>query len=111
MLDPLTAIRVTSAIAALPKADLHVHAESYPRLDRVLARRDGRAAYDWHAAVIRLMAEQPPGMARLARMNGDLHTAPLEALDAEPEWFIARLEDVLLEAAVDGAVLAEVRFG
>ncbi len=38
-LDPL--------IAVLPKADLHIHAEASARLDRVLARGEGRAAHDW----------------------------------------------------------------
>ncbi|MFI5272008.1 MAG: hypothetical protein ACHQ4H_03115 [Ktedonobacterales bacterium] len=45
-LDPFAAIAVDPVVAALPKAELHVHQEWSPRLDRVLARRAGRAAYD-----------------------------------------------------------------
>ena len=44
---PLAGLRPPLLIAALPKADLHVHQEWSMRLDRVLARREGRAPYDW----------------------------------------------------------------
>ncbi len=33
------------------------------------------------------------------------------ASDAEPENFVARVEDLLEEAVTDGAVLVEARFG
>jgi len=42
-LDPLAAIPSDPAIAALPKADLHIHQEWSPRLDRVRTRRELRA--------------------------------------------------------------------
>lgn len=107
-IEPLTAYPADPLIAALPKADLHVHQEWMPRLDRVLARRDGRAPYDWPGWVRRMMAETPPGMTRLGQLAGTLRLPP-EA-DADPEDFIARVEDLLDEAA-DGAWLVEVRFG
>ncbi|HEV8192955.1 MAG TPA: hypothetical protein VGP82_15930 [Ktedonobacterales bacterium] len=48
-------------------------------------------------------------MPRLERLS-EIFTASIEA-DAEPENFVVRLEDILKEAAADGAVLVEVRFG
>ena len=39
-LDPLGEVEIPAEIASLPKADLHLHQEWSPRLDRVLARRE-----------------------------------------------------------------------
>jgi adenosine deaminase len=108
-LKPLTEIQPDPHIAALPKADLHFHQEWSPRLDRVLARREGRPAYDWRGWAERLMAATPPGMPRL-RCLASVFPAAREA-DAGPENFVARVEDLLDEAAADGTVLVEVRFG
>jgi hypothetical protein len=108
-LVPLGDVPVGPVVAALPKADLHIHQEWSPRLERVLARREGRAAYDWRGWAARLIAETPPGMPRLARL-GEVQPAPPEA-EAVPEHFVARLADLLEEAARDGAVLVEVRTG
>ena len=36
MIQPLAEIPIDAEIAALPKADLHVHAEAAPRLARVI---------------------------------------------------------------------------
>ncbi|MGF1935518.1 MAG: hypothetical protein RM347_014200 [Nostoc sp. ChiQUE02] len=41
---PLAEIEPNPVIAALPKADLHIHQEWSQRLDRVLARREGRTS-------------------------------------------------------------------
>ncbi len=106
---PLAAVRSDPRIAALPKADLHIHQEWSPRLDRVLAQRVGQSPYDWQGWAARLMVETPPGMPRL-RVLASVFPAPQEA-DAVDENFIARVEDLLEEAAADGAVLVEVRFG
>ena len=38
-LHPLDEVAIDPVIAALPKADIHLHQEWSPRLDRVLARR------------------------------------------------------------------------
>jgi adenosine deaminase len=108
-LDPLAAIPSDPAITALPKADLHLHQEWSPRLDRVLARREGRPAYDWRGWAESLMRETPPGMPRLARLSR-VFPAPPEA-DADPANVTARLEDLLEEAAAAGAVYVEPRFG
>lgn len=67
-IEPLSAVPVDPVVAALPKADLHIHQEWGGRLDRVLARREGRPSYDWRAWAERLMRDTPPGAARLARL-------------------------------------------
>jgi adenosine deaminase len=108
-LDPLGDIPIPSEIAALPKADLHLHQQWSPRLDRVLARREGRTAYDWRSWARRLMEETPPGAARLKRL-GEIEPTPPGSYDSA-ENFVAWVQDALDEAAVDGAVLVEVRFG
>jgi adenosine deaminase len=108
-LAPLDEIGIDPWIAALPKADLHVHQEQSPRLDRVLARGQGRPPYDWRGWAERLMAENAPGAARLQHI-GVILPDTLEA-DAADATFIARVADLLEEAAADQAVLVEVRFG
>ncbi len=109
MIQPLADIPITPAIAALPKADLHVHAEAEPRLARVIARRAGEQVPDMRDAV-RALLDAPPGMPRLIKMA--IPPQPeTEALDAVPENFIARVADLLEEGAADGAILVEVRFG
>jgi adenosine deaminase len=109
ILAPLGDIPPDPVVAALPKVDLHVHQEGSMRLDRVLARREGRAPYDWRRWAARLMDANPPGEPRLRQIAS---VQPVSAeLDAPPENFIARVEDLLEEAAADGAVLVEMRFG
>lgn len=108
-LRPLDSIPVTPLVAALPKADLHVHQEWSPRLDRVLASRAGRAPFDWRAWAAQLMNEYPPGAPRL-RHIGSIQPVDPE-LDAVDENFVARVEDLLEEAAAGGAILVELRFG
>ena len=109
LLDPLGAIDIDPLVAALSKADLHVHQEWSPRLDRVLARQVGRAPYDWRRWARELMTGAAPGMPRL-ELLAKVFPASLEA-DTKPEHFAARLEDLLEEGAADGAVLVELRFG
>ncbi|MBN4004484.1 hypothetical protein [Nostoc sp. LPT] len=106
---PLAEIESNPIIAALPKADLHIHQEWSPRLDRVLARREGRTSYNWRHWAEQLMTETPPGMPRLQQL-GRIFPAARDA-DAEAENFVAWIEDLLDEAAADGAILVEVRFG
>lgn len=108
LLDPLADIVIDPWIAALPKADLHIHAEAGPRLDRVLARRQGKEPPDMRDAV-RALFDAPPGMPRLIQMA--VLRPDIDALDAVPENFIARVMNVLEEEAADGAILVEVRFG
>jgi adenosine deaminase len=108
-LDPLGDLPIPAEIAALRKADLHLHQQWSPRLDRVLARREGRPAYDWRTWARRVMAETPPGTARLRRL-GEIEPTPPGSYDSA-EHFVAWVEDALEEAAADGAVLVEERFG
>jgi adenosine deaminase len=108
-LDPLGDVEIPAEIASLPKADLHLHQEWSPRLDRVLARSEGRPAYDWRSWARRVMEETPPGIARLQRL-GEIVPTPLESYE-HAENFVAWVEDALEAAAVDEAVLVEVRCG
>jgi adenosine deaminase len=100
-------------IAQLPKADLHLHAETDGRVERILARREGRSAFDWVTWGRHLQRETPPGFARLeAWMAHQALPAELvESLDARSDVFVERVADVIREAAADGAILVEVRFG
>jgi adenosine deaminase len=111
-IGPLSEVPVDPLVAALPKADLHVHQEWAPRLDRVLARREGRPPFDWRAHARLHLAETPPGMDRLGRIfELDASLSLSGAPQGDPETAIAVWEDVLEEGAADGAILVEVRFG
>ena len=68
-LDPLADIPIPAEIARLPKADIHIHPEWSPRLDRVLAKRQGRKPYDWRAWARRLMKSEAPGGDRLQHLS------------------------------------------
>src|SRR6266581_4875869 len=102
--EPLVELSIPPLIAALPKADLHLHAEADARLDRVLAQRAGRCPYDWRNWAQQLLVEVPPGMPRLARMGADRRAdaAFVETLDADPDLFVMRIVDILEEGAADG---------
>ncbi|MDP9352878.1 MAG: hypothetical protein M3P51_15260, partial [Chloroflexota bacterium] len=67
-IGPLAEVQVDALVATLPKADLHVHQEWAPRLDRVLAPREGREPFDWRTHARRHLTEMPPGMDRLGRI-------------------------------------------
>jgi hypothetical protein len=111
-ISPLAPISVDPVVAALPKADLHLHQEAAARLERLAARRQGRPPFDRRGWAVQLMAEQPPGLGRLDGIyepDDGLDLAGIEPGD--PEIFVARVTDILEEAAADGAVLVEVRFG
>jgi adenosine deaminase len=112
-LDVLAEIPTPDWVMALPKADLHLHADADGHVDQVLARRTGRPPYDWRAWARHMREEIQPGMARLRHWRST-HCFPedqLEALDTDDEMFIARVVDILEPAAADRAILAEVRFG
>lgn len=108
-IDPLAELSPGPEIAALPKADLHIHQEWAPRLDRVLARREDRKSYDWRGWAREMLMGTPPGVARLRRL-GEISPAPQD-LYADHDYFVAWIEDLLEEAANDGAALVEVRCG
>ncbi len=110
--DPLARLDVGPQIAALPKADLHLHQETRARQERIAARRAGRVPYDWRRWARRVWDEVPAGMPRLEAIfepDSTLDLGP-ESLN-RPDGIVGRLADTLEEAAADGAVLVEVRFG
>jgi adenosine deaminase len=100
-------------VGALPKADLHLHAETDGRVDRLLARREGRAAFDWAAWGRQLQRDTPPGFRRLEAWwaHTALPSKIVDSLDAQADVFVERIVDAIREGAADGAVLVEVRFG
>lgn len=98
-------------VARLPKADLHIHAETSPRLERMVARQEGRVPYDWQAERDHLTTMVPAGVARLEMLSGRFPAAQFEPLDLVPENQVQRIVDLLIEEALAGAILVEVRFG
>lgn len=108
-IDPLADIPIPAHIAEIPKADIHIHAEWSPRLDRVMARRDNRQPYDWRTWAKHLMDTEAPGSDRLRHISEPF--PHLVEADKDPQNFIARVIDILEEAANDGAILVEIRFG
>lgn len=101
-------VKIDPMTAALPKADIHVHQEWSPRLDRVLSRREDRAPYDWRAWVSELIRTEAAGEARLRHLSMTFPAPPEADTDAN---FVARIADLLEEAAQCGAWLVEVRLG
>ena len=97
-------------IRAVPKADLHLHQEMWPRLERLAASRAGRTPFDWRAEHPRV-ANVPPGVARLEAIYEPDRTLDLAGAPDDAEDFVARVAETIREAAEGGAVLVEVRFG
>lgn len=112
-LAPLADVERTPAVAELPKADTHVHAESGARLEQVFAERTGRPGTDWPAKARELMRSLPPGAARLETWSPDVPypRSRVDEVDGNPGYLEARIQRVLAEAAADGAILVEVMFG
>jgi hypothetical protein len=110
---PLADVEIPAWVAALPKADVHVHAEGAERLEGVLAREHGLPPRDRRRWAAHLLSAVPPGMPRLLAIGGDrrFDRELVDRLDAQPGYFIARLADLLEESAADGAILVEVIFG
>src|SRR6478672_797806 len=109
-LGPFDPPPADAALAALPKADLHLHQEVKARLDRIAAARQGQAPFDWRGAAARLGAV-PPGMARLDAIYAPEADLDLAAAPDDADNFVARVAATLTEGAADGAVLVEIRFG
>ena len=111
-LEPLENVEITPAVASVPKADLHLHQEVFPRLDRIVARQQRRAPYPWGAWAREVMATVPAGPRRLdAIYQYDHELGAHRSLDSHSHLFISRVADILEEAAADGAIYVEVRFG
>ena len=112
-IPPLAEVEIPPAVAALPKADVHVHAESGARLEQVIAQQTGRPGIDWRTKARELMRDLPPGMARLETWVAGLPYSRswVDEVDRSPGYLEARIGRVLVEAAADGALLVEVMFG
>src|SRR5712692_6261739 len=112
MNEPLVDVSATPEVAALAKADLHLHQEVFPRLERIVAHRQGREPYAWQAWARHVMTTVRAGPGRLDAIYRPDQTLHVDrSLDHDPELFITRVADILAEAAADGAVYVEVRFG
>jgi adenosine deaminase len=110
--DALADVALDPGVAAVPKADLHLHQEAWPRLARAVSRRTGEADLDWRSNARRVMAECPPGFGRLRAILAPASTLAAElAAEATRQNFATMIEEILAEGAADGAVLVEVRFG
>lgn len=72
----------TTAIIALPKADIHLHAETRARVDRLISRREDRLPYDWQANIRHLM-RMPAGISRLEAIKGGLEVKELDRIAQE----------------------------
>src|SRR5712692_8315330 len=111
-LEPLIDVAASPVVAALPKADLHLHKEVFPRLERIVARQQGREPYAWHTWARHVMDTVAAGPGRLQAIYRPDQTLGVDrTLDNDPELFITRVADILAEAAADGAIYVEVRFG
>ncbi len=111
-LDPFDTAPIDPAIAVLPKADLHIHQEEVARLERVVARREGRAPYDFRSWARRLVVETPPDVGRINGVYASDKLVTLGHVPADsPEYVRAKMVDLFEEEAADGAVLVEVTFG
>lgn len=113
MIEPFADVEIGPAVAALPKADIHLHSEAGPRLEQVIAERSGAPVTDWRAHARELMRNVPLGMPRLETWGPDLPLprATVDELDRPPDNFKARVTHILVEAATDGVVLVEILFG
>jgi hypothetical protein len=106
--DPSSTISIEerSRIAALPKADLHLHQEAHRCLDRIFARREGRPPFDWSAWRRQVRETVPAGPERL-RLIGSVKPVPLD--DEDDELFVARLAELLEYEGAAGAHYVEIR--
>ena len=113
VLSPLADVPIPAQIAALPKADIHIHAETAARLEQILAAQRGQPPIDHRPWIADLLTTTLPGMPRLLRLdhNRQFDRAAVDTLDTDPAYIIARIMHLLMEGAADGAVLIEITFG
>lgn len=90
------------------KVDIHLHAETNARVERLISLREGRPPHNWRAANRRLR-EIPAGLGRLGALSGDVEVRDLDSLAREN--FVEWVSDAISDAAQDGAILIEIRFG
>lgn len=99
-------------VATLPKTDIHLHAETRARVDRMLSAREGRSAYDWPAWV-RNLQQILPGMPRLEAIQGELEVPDLDRLAKchFVEWVSDAMYDAAREASMSRRVLRSSAVG
>ena len=87
-----------SPVNDITKVDLHIHAETTVRLNRLIAQRCIQPGHDW-AAEVRALAALPPGMARLnhrlAAIHSGLDNNQLLSLNENDAVFVQWLTDAL----------------
>ena len=89
-IQPLAGLPIDPLLASLPKADLHLHQEELPRLDRIVARWQGRQPFDWRKWAQHLLTETP-GPGRLNDMFlPDASLALVDVPGDDPEFIIAK---------------------
>ncbi len=85
LVDFATDEPATSSVAAMPKADLHLHQEVFPRLERIVARQQQRQPYAWPAWARHVMGTVPAGPGRLQAIYRHDHTLGVDrSLDTGP---------------------------
>ena len=117
-LNPYSAEIVADTVAHLPKTDLHVLAETFGRLMRVVERRRGLAPYTHDSVMERLREEMPAGLGRLLEANRLIRAQAdscvgrdCRELYEQPDFVEACFQHLLEEEAINGSLLAEVRLG
>ena len=98
----------TATIAGLPKSDIHMHAETGARVDRLMASRQGKDPYDWRG-LVQSLKRMPAGMTRLQALGGGIEVMDLDRVAREN--FVEWVADAMQGAAQDGTILLEIRFG
>jgi adenosine deaminase len=102
---PTDRLAIDPDIAALPKADIHVHAEAAARLDQLL---NPNFSYDWKKWVDSVMADVEPGQKRLEAMA----SIPFDTgKDSDPYYLEERLFDLFTESANSRSIYIEARTG
>src|SRR5262245_11455855 len=103
VLSTIADVPIPAHIAALPTADVHIHAETAARLEQILAEQSGQSPVNHRQWIADLLATTPPGMQRLLRLdhNRQFDRALVDTLDTDPTYIIARIMHLLMEDAAD----------
>src|SRR5258707_8365665 len=92
VLEPLIDVAAPPEVAALPKADLHLHQEIFPRLERIVARQQGREPNAWNVWARQVMDTVPAGPLRLDSIYRPDHLLGVDrSLDNDADGFITRV--------------------
>ena len=114
VLSPLADVPIPAHIAALPKADIHIHAETAARLEQILAVQYGQPLIDHRPWIADLRATTPPGLPRLLRLDHhrQFDRATVDTLDTDPAYINHCMHHAPAgRGGADGALLIEITFG